>query len=133
MTGLIAGEVDMMFENLPSVIGQIQAGTVKALAVTTRQRSKALASVPTLNEAGLKDFDVSSWYGLAAPTGTPAAVITRVEQALEKISRDAEIVRVMETRGAEVGFLNAQAMGAFMAADAAKWKRVASFAKITLG
>jgi tripartite-type tricarboxylate transporter receptor subunit TctC len=133
VTGLIAGEVDMMFENLPSVIGQIQAGTVKALAVTTRQRSKALASVPTLNEAGLKDFDVSSWYGLAAPTGTPAAVITRVEQALEKISREAEIVRVMESRGAEVGFLNAQAMGAFMAADAAKWKRVASFAKITLG
>jgi tripartite-type tricarboxylate transporter receptor subunit TctC len=60
-------------------------------------------------------------------------VITRVEQALEKISREAEIVRVMESRGAEVGFLNAQAMGAFMAADAAKWKRVASFAKITLG
>jgi tripartite-type tricarboxylate transporter receptor subunit TctC len=56
VTGLIAGEVDMMFENLPSVIGQIQAGTVKALAVTTRQRSKALASVPTLNEAGLKDW-----------------------------------------------------------------------------
>jgi tripartite-type tricarboxylate transporter receptor subunit TctC len=133
VTGLIAGEVDMMFENLPSVIGQIQAGTVKALAVTTRQRSKALASVPTLNEAGLKDFDVSSWYGLAAPNGTPAAVITRVEQALEKISREVEIVRVMESRGAEVGFLNAQAMGAFMAADAAKWKRVAAFAKITLG
>ncbi len=133
VTALIAGEVDMMFENLPSVIGQIQAGSVKALAVTTRKRSKALANVPTLNESGLKDFDVSSWFGLAAPTGTPAGVIARIEQALEKISRDPEIVRIMETRGADVGFLNASTMNAFMAADAAKWKRVASFAKITLG
>jgi tripartite-type tricarboxylate transporter receptor subunit TctC len=133
VTGLIAGEVDMMFENLPSVIGQIQGGTVKALAVTTRTRSKSLTNVPTLSESGFKDFDVSSWYGLAAPAGTPAAVIARLEQALEKVARDPDIVRTMESRGAEVGLLNAQAMGAFMAADAAKWKRVAEYAKITLG
>ncbi|NQW93346.1 MAG: tripartite tricarboxylate transporter substrate binding protein, partial [Polaromonas sp.] len=67
------------------------------------------------------------------PAGTPAAVVTRLEQALEKITRDVEIVRAMETRGADVSFLNAAQMGAFMAADAAKWKRVSSFAKITLG
>jgi tripartite-type tricarboxylate transporter receptor subunit TctC len=133
VTGLIAGEVDMMFENLPSVIGQIQGGAVKALAVTTRTRSKSLANVPTLAESGFKDFDVSSWYGLAAPAGTPAAVIARIEQALEKVARDPDIVRTMESRGAEVGLLNAQAMSAFMAADATKWKRVAEYAKITLG
>jgi len=133
VTGLISGEVDMMFENLPSVIGQIQGGTVKALAVTTRARSKTIANVPTLAESGLPDFDVSSWYGLAAPAGTPAAVIARLELALEKITRDADIVRSMESRGADVGFLNAQLMGTFMSADAAKWKRVASFANITLG
>jgi tripartite-type tricarboxylate transporter receptor subunit TctC len=133
VTGLIAGEVDMMFENLPSVIGQIQGGSVRALAVTTRTRSKTIASVPTLAESGLPDFDVSAWYGVAAPAGTPATVVARLEQALEKICRDAEVVRTMESRGAEVGFLNAQAMGAFMTADAAKWKRVAGYAKITLG
>ena len=133
VTGLLAGEVDMMFENLPSVIGQIQGGSVKALAVTTRARSKTIASVPTLAESGLPDFDVSAWYGLSAPAGTPVDVIARLGQALEKITRDAEIVRSMETRGADVGFLNAQMMAAFMSADAAKWKRVASYAKITLG
>jgi tripartite-type tricarboxylate transporter receptor subunit TctC len=132
VTGLIAGEVDMMFENLPSVIGQIQGGSVKALAVTTRRRNKTITNVPTLAESGLPDFDVSAWYGLAAPAGTPAAIIARLEQALDKIARDAEIVRTMESRGADVSFLNAQLMGAFMSADAAKWKRVASFAKITL-
>ena len=133
VTGLMAGEVDMMFENLPSVLGQIQGGGVKALAVTTRQRSKALPGVPTLIEAGLADFDVSAWYGVAAPAGTPAAVVGRIEQALDKLSRDPEIARTMESRGAEVGFLGAAQMSAFMAADAIKWKRVAEFAKITLG
>jgi tripartite-type tricarboxylate transporter receptor subunit TctC len=133
VTGLMAGEVDMMFENLPSVLGQIQGGSVKALAVTTRQRSKALPGVPTLIESGLADFDVSAWYGVAAPAGTPAAVLARIEQALDKLARDPDIARAMESRGAEVGFLGANAMGAFMAADAIKWKRVAEFAKITLG
>ena len=133
VTGLIAGEVDMMFENLPSVIGQIQGGSVKALAVTTKTRSKIIANVPTLTESGLPNFDVSAWFGLAAPAGTPAAAVARLEQVLEKIARDADIARGMESRGADVGYLNAQAMSAFMSADAAKWKRVASFAKISLG
>lgn len=133
VTGLMAGEVDMMFENLPSVIGQIQGGAVKALAVTTRQRSKALPSVPTLAEAGLADFDVSAWYGLAAPAGLPSAVQGTLEQALQRVMRDAEIIRIMESRGADVAFMGAAPMTAFMTADAAKWKRVAEFAKITLG
>lgn len=106
---------------------------MRALAVTTRRRSKVVPNVPTLAESGLPEFDVSAWYGLAAPAGTPAAVLQRLEQALEKVARDADIARNMEGRGADVGFLGAAAMGAFMAADAANWKRVAAFAKITLG
>ncbi len=133
VTGLIAGEVDMMFENLPSVMGQIQGGSVKALAVTTRQRSKALPGVPTLAESGFADFDVSAWYGLAAPAGLPAALVASLEQALQKVMKDAEVVKVMESRGADTGFTGAAAMSAFMSTDAAKWKRVADFAKITLG
>lgn len=133
VTGLISGEVDMMFENLPSVLGQIQGGAVKALAVTTTRRSKILPAVPTLVEQGMPAFDVSAWYGVAAPAGTPPAVIAAVEQALQKILREPEVARVMESRGADVGFLAAAPMGTFMATDAAKWKRVADFAKITLG
>lgn len=133
VTGLITGEVDMMFENLPSVLGQIQGGTVKALAVTTSRRSKTLPAVPTLVEQGMPAFDVSAWYGVAAPAGTPPAVLAAVEQALQKVLREPEVTRAMESRGADVGFLAAAPMGAFMAADAAKWKRVADFAKITLG
>lgn len=133
VTGLIAGEVEMMFENLPSVLGQIQGGTVKALAVTTLRRSKTLPDVPTLVELGMPEFDVSAWYGVAAPAGTSPALAGALEQALQKIMREPEVIRAMESRGAEVGFMPAADMAAFMAADAQKWKRVASFAKITLG
>ena len=132
ITALLAGEVDMMFDNLPSAMGQIQAGTVRALAVTTPQRSKALPAVPTMVEAGVPGFDVSAWFGLVAPTGTPAAVVARLEQALEKVSKLPEVASAMQKQGAEAGFLDSRIMGAFMSVDAVKWKRVATYAKITL-
>lgn len=132
VTGLMAGEVDAMFENLPSVLGQIRGGSVRALAVTTRTRSKALPDVPTLAESGMPDFDVSAWYGLAAPAGVPADIMGRLEKALDAVSRDAEIVSAMERSGASVGFVNTAGTAAFMSADAAKWKRVVDFAKIRL-
>ena len=130
VTGLMAGEVDAMFENLPSVLGQIRGGNVRALAVTTRTRSNALPDVPTLAESGMPDFDVSAWYGLAAPAGVPADIMGRLEKALDAVSRDAEIVTAMERSGASVGFVNTAGTAAFMSADAAKWKRVVDFAKI---
>ena len=130
VTGLIAGEVDAMFENLPSVLGQIRGGNVRALAVTTRTRSKALPDVPTLAESGMPDFDVSAWFGLAAPAGVPRDIMARLEKALEAVARDAEIVSAMERSGASVAFVNTAGTAAFMTADAAKWKRVVDFAKI---
>jgi tripartite-type tricarboxylate transporter receptor subunit TctC len=113
-------------------MGQIQAGTVRALAVTTTQRSKALPEVPTLAEAGVPDFDVSAWFGLAAPAGLPPAVLARLEQALEKVGKLPEVSAAMQRQGAEPAYLDSKAMATFMTGDAAKWKRVAAFAKITL-
>lgn len=132
VTALISGEVDTMFENLPSVLGQVRAGTVKALAVTTRSRSKALPDVPTLAEAGVSDFDVSAFYGLAAPAGVRADVLARVERALEAVARDAEVVAAMERSGASVDFTGARATADFMARDGANWKRVVEVARIKL-
>jgi tripartite-type tricarboxylate transporter receptor subunit TctC len=81
----------------------------------------------------VKDFDVSSFYGVAAPAGTPADVTARMETALQTVLKMADVSQAMESRGADVGLLSASVMGTFMGADAAKWKRVADFAKITLG
>lgn len=132
ITGLIAGEVDMMFDNLPSAMGQIQAGTVRALAVTTPQRSKALPQVPTMIESGVPQFEVSAWFGMVAPAGTPAAVLQRLEQALDRIGKQPDVLQALQRQGAELAFLDSRMMGAFLAADGAKWKRVARHARVAL-
>lgn len=132
VTALIAGEVDMMFENLPSALGQIRGGNVRALAVTTRARSKALPDAPTLAESGMPDFDVSAWFGLAAPAGVNADVGARLERALQAVAEDPAIIAAMERSGANVGFLGASGMAAFMQQDGANWKRVVAFANIKL-
>ncbi len=131
-TALIADEVQMMFDNLPSVLGLIQGGRLRALAVTTPQRSGVLPQVPTLEEAGLRGYQVSAWFGLAAPAGVPAPVLQRLEQALERVGQNAEVRSAMQRAGADPVWLNAQAKATFMKADAAQWKKVADFAKIVL-
>ncbi|MFD0668675.1 tripartite tricarboxylate transporter substrate binding protein [Ramlibacter sp. MAHUQ-53] len=82
---MIAGNMDVMFDNLPSSMAQIRAGKLKALAVTSLERSAALPDVPTIEEAaGLKGFEATSWFGLLAPAGTPADIIQRVQQETAK-------------------------------------------------
>jgi tripartite-type tricarboxylate transporter receptor subunit TctC len=132
LTGLMAGEVQMMFDNLPSALGLIQGGKLKPLAVTTPQRSSVLPNVPTMEEAGLKGYQVFAWFGLAAPAGLNAAVQQRLEQALEKVAAQAEVKSAMLKAGAEPTWANSQSMAAFMQSDMAQWKKVAAFAKITL-
>lgn len=130
VTSLIANEVDMAFENLPSVLGQIQGGRVKALAVTTQARSKALPNVPTLAESGMPQFNVSAYFGVAAPAGLPADIRSRIEAAMAKVAADPTIVASMERSGADVAFQGSAAAAQFIAADAATWKRVVAFAQI---
>ena len=132
ITALLSGEVDMMFDNLPSAIGQIQAGKLRALAVTTAQRSTALPDVPTLAEAGMEGFNVSAWFGVAAPAGLPAPVATRLADALQKVVQQSEVAAAMQRQGADPAFMDAASATAALNADAAQWKQVAAFAKIQL-
>lgn len=132
LTALMAGEVHMMFDNLPSALGLINGGKLKALAVTTPQRSSALPNVPTMEEAGIKGYQVFAWFGLAAPSGLSASVQQRLEQALERVASQAEVKAAMLKAGAEPTWANAQSMATFMQADMAQWKKVAAFAKISL-
>ena len=85
MTAIISGEVDTGFFNIPAAKGLIAAGDLRPLAVTTARRSASLPELPTLEEAGLRDYDVSTWLGLVAPAGTPPAIIERVHGALTKV------------------------------------------------
>ena len=132
ITALLSGEVDMMFNNLPSAIGQIQSGKLRALAVTTAQRSTALPDVPTLAEAGMDGFNVSAWFGVAAPAGLPGPVATRLADALQKVVQQPEVAAAMQRQGADPAFMDAASAAAALNADAAQWKQVAAFAKIQL-
>ena len=82
---MVSGQVDVMFDNLPSAMPQIKGGKLKAFAVTSAQRSGAMPELPTVEEAGqLEGFEASSWFGLLAPAGTPADVVNRLQQETAK-------------------------------------------------
>jgi tripartite-type tricarboxylate transporter receptor subunit TctC len=132
LTAVMADEVNLMFDNLPSALGLINSGKLKALAVTTPQRSSVLPNVPTMEEAGVKGYQVFAWFGLAAPAGLPAPIQQKLEQALERVANQAEVKSAMQKAGAEPTWVNAQGMATFMQADTTQWKRVAAYAKITL-
>ncbi|MBC7598822.1 MAG: tripartite tricarboxylate transporter substrate binding protein, partial [Polaromonas sp.] len=98
---LIGGNVDVMFDNLPSAMPQIKGGKLKALAVTSAQRSAALPDLPTVEEAGkLKGFEASSWFGLLAPAGTPPEIVSRIQQEVAKALATPAIKEKMLAQGA---------------------------------
>ncbi len=99
--GLLAGQTDFMFDNLASATAQIKAGKLRALAVTTAKRATALPDVPTMAEAGLPGFDVSTWFGVFAPAGTPAAIVSRLNEALTTALRSPEMNERLTKMGAE--------------------------------
>jgi tripartite-type tricarboxylate transporter receptor subunit TctC len=85
LLGMLGGDMDVMFDNLPSSLPHIRAGKLKAFAVTSAQRSAVLPDVPTVEEAGaIKGFEASSWFGLLAPAGTPADIVNRVQQEVAR-------------------------------------------------
>jgi tripartite-type tricarboxylate transporter receptor subunit TctC len=104
MTDLIGGQVDIMCDQTTNTTSQIEAGKVKAYAVTTSKRltTPALAKLPTLDEAGLKGFNVSIWHGLYAPKGTPKPVLDKLNAALREALKDPEFIKREEALGAVV-------------------------------
>jgi tripartite-type tricarboxylate transporter receptor subunit TctC len=101
VTDLLGGQMDLMFDNLPSSMPHIKAGKLKALAVTSAARSEALPEVPTIAEAGpVKGYEASSWFGLLAPAGTPADIVSRVQQETAKALANPAIKERLQSQGA---------------------------------
>ncbi len=122
---LIGGNVDVMFDNLPSAMPQIKAGKLKAFAVTSAQRSAALPDLPTLEEAGkLKGFDASSWFGLLAPAGTPPEIVSRIQQEVAKSLGTAAIKEKMLGQGAIPSGNTPAQFSDFINAEHKKWAQV---------
>lgn len=121
LTDLIGGQVQLMFDSLPSSMPFLKSGAIRALAVTTSRRSSALPDVPTIAEAGYPGFSMSTWYGVWAPAATPAAVVQRISSEIAAIVRLPEVRAQFEKLGAEpVGNTPAE-FTAFTKAELVKW------------
>jgi tripartite-type tricarboxylate transporter receptor subunit TctC len=101
MMDALSGNVDLLVSSVPSAIGQIKAGKLRAIAVTSARRSTSLPDTPTLAESGLKGFDVSTWYGLFMPKGTPTAIVTKVNAEVNRLLAMPEVRDAILTQGAE--------------------------------
>jgi tripartite-type tricarboxylate transporter receptor subunit TctC len=134
---LMGGSVDLMFDNLPSAMPHIKSGKLKALAVTTLQRSAALPDVPTVAEAGpddgsLKTYDASSWFGLLAPAGTPAEIVNRVYQETARALASPALKERLLSQGALPGGNTPAEFARMIDDESRKWAKVvkASGAKV---
>lgn len=130
ITDLIGGQVQVLFDPISTLYPQVASGKVRALAVTTRERSPAAPQVPTVIESGVADYDVSSWQGIVAPQGTPPDVVLRLNTALAKVLALPEVKEQFAKNGATASASTSQAFADFIKTETARWKQVAQQAGI---
>jgi tripartite-type tricarboxylate transporter receptor subunit TctC len=124
LTALRAGEVDVAFEILGPMLGQVQAGAIRVLAVSAGQRMPALPQVPTVQESGVADYDVSSWNALAAPAGTPAAAIRRLNETARAALADPGVQARLTALGVRPMASSPDELAALLAAEIRRWGEV---------
>ena len=125
--GLLAGQTDFMFDNLASATAQIKAGKLKAFAVTTPQRAPSLPEVPTMAESGVPGFDVSTWFGIFAPAGTPAPVVARLNEAFTAALRTPDMRERLGRMGAEPAPMSSEQFAQLVRSELAKYEKVVKF------
>ena len=121
---LLAGHVQIMFDNLPSVLPLVRSGELRALAVTTAERSPELPEVPTISEAALPGFDTSAWFALLAPKGTPVTIAQEIEHAAVDVLSDPETRERFRTAGAAVVAGGSSELLKRMTSETAVWQEV---------
>ena len=130
MTDLMGGQVPMLFSSLGPAVGAVKSGKIRALAVTSMQRSAAFPTVPTMDEVGLKGFDSTAWYGLLGPAGLPQEVVARWTQALAKAGADKAVMEQINATGCDAEILPPAKTVERIKADYEKWGRVVRDANI---
>jgi len=128
----VAGQVQANFASVASVLRFVQAGRLRALAVTSKKRSSQMPDVPTMVEAGLSDFELTSWYGLLAPAGTPPALVAKIHADMTAVLSGAEIQKSFDVQGLDLAGGSPQAFADFVRAEAAKFARIAKAGNISV-
>ena len=124
VTDLMAGQVDVMFDNLPNVIQHVRAGKMKALGVTTARRSALAPEVPSIAEAGVPGYDLSVWFGVLAPAGTPREILQRLNAEIVKILQSADVKERFFKQGVDVQTSTPEQFDAFVKSEVGRWAKV---------
>jgi tripartite-type tricarboxylate transporter receptor subunit TctC len=124
MMDALAGNVDLLVSSVPSAMAQIKSGKLRPLAVTSVKRSSSMPDVPTVAELGFKDFDVSTWYGVLAPAGTPAPVVSTLNTEINKLLASQEVRDAIHAQGAEPEAMTPVKFATLLKTDYAKWKGI---------
>ena len=133
MNDLVAGQIPMVFEGTPTSLPQIQAGTIRPLAVGSTTRVKSLPDVPTMREQGFEGFECAAWFGVFAPAKTPAPIIAKLSAALAAAMADPVVAARLRDTGTEIAAdTSPKALGDFLKADLAKWAPVVRAAGVQL-
>jgi tripartite-type tricarboxylate transporter receptor subunit TctC len=130
VTDMIGGQVQLMFDNTPNVLPQVRAGKLKALAVSSKKRSSLAPEVPTVDEAGVPGYDVTVWFGILAPAGTPKEIVTRLNTEMVKIMRSPEITDRFNKAGVDVVASSSEYFSEFLKSEVARWAKVVQDANI---
>ena len=130
LTDLVGGHVDVVFNGLTSALPLIKSGKLRALGVTSLNRSAALPGSPTLDESGLKGFQAVAWNGLTAPARTPKAVIDKINADVMKVIRSPELVEKLKAEGSDPVGSSVEQYARFLREEIAKWNKVIKFANI---
>jgi tripartite-type tricarboxylate transporter receptor subunit TctC len=131
MTGLIGGEVQLIFEGLGSAATHIRANSIRALAVTSPKRSPAFPDIPTMAEAGVPGFESQSWYGMWAPAGTSPEIVRRMHAEVVKALASPDLAATWAAQGADAGGESPEQFGRFIRSEVEKWGKVARDLKIS--
>jgi len=131
-TDLLGGQIAMSFDTVTPVLQHIKAGKLRPLAVTTSRRSSALPDVPTLDESGLKGFNIGTWFGVLAPAGTPKELVTRLNAEMVKVIRSPEFRKRMEEIGAEPIGSSTDQMAQQIKDETEKFAKLVKDAKVTI-
>jgi tripartite-type tricarboxylate transporter receptor subunit TctC len=127
---LLAGQIDVMFDNVPNVIGHVRAGKMKAVAVSTAQRSALAPDVPTVAEAGVPGYELSVWFGVLAPAGTPRDIVARLNAEIVKVLNSTDVKERFAKQGVEVRTSTPEQFGDFLKSEVARWAKVVQDANI---
>lgn len=124
LADLLAGRVQIAFDNLPQILPHVRSGAVRALAVTSRERSRFAPDLPTMIEAGVADYDITSWFGLTAPQGTSLSIVERLNGILRGMGDDPTVQARLEALGAEPLTMTAEEFGAFLRAERVRYAEI---------